>query len=77
MQRPIITTASDGRTYTWDKSDTAYIGVETSCGCYGAELRDDGRWSPINVEGCHFQVWSDEAYDTPEEACERSHEIFT
>jgi hypothetical protein len=24
-----------------------------------------------------FQFWDDESYDTPEEACERSHDIYT
>jgi hypothetical protein len=76
MQRPIITTASDGRTYTWDADDNAYLGVETSCGCYGAALLEDGRWSPAHNDG-FFQIWDDESYDTPEEACERSHGIYT
>lgn len=76
MQQPTITTASDGRTYTWDASSNAYLGIETSGGCYGAALREDGRWSPANYDG-FFQFWDDESYDTPEEACERSHDIYT
>ena len=76
MQRPTITTASDGRTFTWDANNDAYLGIETTCGCYGAALREDGRWSPANYDG-FFQFWDDESYDTPEEACERSHDIYT
>jgi hypothetical protein len=76
MQRLTITTASDSRTCTWDAYDDAYLGVETTCGCYGAALRGDGRWSPAHTDG-FFQFCEDEVYDTPEEACERSHNIYT
>lgn len=77
MQRPTITTASDGRAYTWDANNNAYLGIETTCGCYGAALLDNGQWSPAFYGDLDLEVWDDESYDTPEEACERSHDIYT
>ena len=77
MQRPTITTASDGRTFTWDANNDAYLGIETTCGCYGAALLDNGQWSPSFYGDLYLEIWDDEAYDTPEEACERSYDIYT
>jgi hypothetical protein len=63
--------------YEWDKIEAAYFGSEGACGTYGAAL-DGGKWIPawIPTDSCDVQ-WSDESFDDPQSAIDRSHSYFS
>lgn len=64
--------------YDWDVQAAAYLGPDTSCGVYGAQVDDDGKWRPawIHPECSDIQL-ADESFDTPHAAIKRSHSYFS
>ena len=72
--------------YDWDGYAAAYLGPDTSCGVYGAQLDDNGKWYPawIHPECSDIQLadysdiqLADESFDTPHAAIKRSHTYFS
>lgn len=77
LDRPVI--MHDGGRYEWNESQQGYLGAETSCGSFGAVLWD-GLWTPACQQcDCEFaEAWGEgEMYETPEDAIERSHSLFS
>ena len=75
IDMPVIRMLGDR--YDWDNERSEYLGIEGSCGTYGAGYCS-GKWHPLNIPPDHWESqWEDESFDTPEEAIKQSHSYFS